>query len=106
MHEALVSAPHNWVGIVAQAYNPSTLEVEAGWSEVQGQYRLHIDIKANLDCMRPDLKIFFKKEKKEKKICAILVIIHLKHFCLNSFKWGTYFYSNYSLYQPIKWLFN
>ena len=50
------------------AMTPPFQEVETGRSKVQGHFgiyqiqgqsKIHIDIKANLDCMRPDLKKFF-----------------------------------------------
>lgn len=51
MYEALGSALRK-LGMVARACDPSTREVEAGRSEVQGHPQLHSEFEANLDHIR------------------------------------------------------
>jgi hypothetical protein len=55
-------------GVVVHTYNPSTWEAETGCSQVQGQFGLHSEFKANLSYkVTPCLKTKQGKTKKQKQ---------------------------------------
>jgi hypothetical protein len=56
------------LGIVVDAHNPDTLNVEIGGSEVQGHSQLHSDFKARLCSITPYLKNKTKQNKDKKDL--------------------------------------
>ena len=61
--------------VLAHICDPSTWEMEAGRSSVQGQAQPHHELKASLGYMR----IFFKKRKKEKTVTQRKMNIKQNH---------------------------